>query len=220
MLFVGRQRQRTCQTLTRRAFLQVGGSSVLGLTLADLLRLASPGRCPRIGIRQVGALALAVGRPVPPGYVGPQTGRTAGIPRSVLADRDEGSRHSHHRAVSEDRADGRPLQHYPFAAHRLQRSRRCRYHWPDGQFRRRSRSRRSTLGGHCPARDRLGGSPRARLPNRLCRRSSSWAAVCTRARRPSSAKAAAPSVPCTIPSASNTIPLRVSRYPPCNCRPI
>jgi uncharacterized protein (DUF1501 family) len=38
MLFVGRQRARTCQTLDRRAFLQVGGSTVLGLTLADLLR--------------------------------------------------------------------------------------------------------------------------------------------------------------------------------------
>jgi hypothetical protein len=38
MLFVGRQRQRTCQTLTRRAFLQAGGSTVLGLSAADLLR--------------------------------------------------------------------------------------------------------------------------------------------------------------------------------------
>src|SRR5207248_8203579 len=38
MLFVGQQRQRTCQTLTRRAFLQAGGSTVLGLSLADLLR--------------------------------------------------------------------------------------------------------------------------------------------------------------------------------------
>src|SRR5712692_1558968 len=38
MLFLGRQRQRTCQTLTRRAFLQAGGSTVLGLSLADLLR--------------------------------------------------------------------------------------------------------------------------------------------------------------------------------------
>jgi uncharacterized protein (DUF1501 family) len=38
MLFLGRQRQRTCQTLSRRAFLQVGGSTVLGLSLADLLR--------------------------------------------------------------------------------------------------------------------------------------------------------------------------------------
>src|SRR5262245_27503390 len=38
MLFLGRQRARTCQTLDRRAFLQAGGSTVLGLTLADLLR--------------------------------------------------------------------------------------------------------------------------------------------------------------------------------------
>lgn len=39
MLFVGRQRQRTCQGVSRRAFLQAGGSTVLGLSLADLLRL-------------------------------------------------------------------------------------------------------------------------------------------------------------------------------------
>jgi hypothetical protein len=39
MFWIGQQRQRTCQTLTRRAFLQVGGSTVLGLTLADLLRV-------------------------------------------------------------------------------------------------------------------------------------------------------------------------------------
>src|SRR5438874_983141 len=38
MLLLGQERQRTCQTLTRRAFLQAGGSSVLGLSLADMLR--------------------------------------------------------------------------------------------------------------------------------------------------------------------------------------
>ena len=38
MLLVGRQRVRTCGGLTRRELLQVGGSTVLGLTLADLLR--------------------------------------------------------------------------------------------------------------------------------------------------------------------------------------
>lgn len=44
MLLLGRHRGRTCQTWTRRAFLQVGASTVLGLSLADLLRLrAQPG---------------------------------------------------------------------------------------------------------------------------------------------------------------------------------
>src|SRR6059058_6241048 len=38
MLFIGRQTARTCQTLSRRAFVQVGASSVLGLSLADLLK--------------------------------------------------------------------------------------------------------------------------------------------------------------------------------------
>jgi hypothetical protein len=44
MLLIGRQWQRTCGGLTRRAFLQVGASSVLGLSLADLLRLRGEGR--------------------------------------------------------------------------------------------------------------------------------------------------------------------------------
>src|SRR4029077_7683640 len=39
MLRIGRGLQRTCQGLTRREFVQVGFSSVLGLSLADSLRL-------------------------------------------------------------------------------------------------------------------------------------------------------------------------------------
>src|SRR5215212_8947417 len=43
MLLVGRQTAHTCQTLSRRAFLQVGASSVLGLSLADLLKQRAHG---------------------------------------------------------------------------------------------------------------------------------------------------------------------------------
>jgi uncharacterized protein (DUF1501 family) len=43
MLLVGGQTARTCQSLSRRAFLQVGASSVLGLSLADLLRVKASG---------------------------------------------------------------------------------------------------------------------------------------------------------------------------------
>jgi Protein of unknown function (DUF1501) len=43
MLLLGQQRQRTCAGWTRRAFLQVGGSTVLGLSLANLLRLRAEG---------------------------------------------------------------------------------------------------------------------------------------------------------------------------------
>ena len=39
MLGIGQGNQRTCQGMTRRAFVQVGASSLLGLSLADLLRL-------------------------------------------------------------------------------------------------------------------------------------------------------------------------------------
>jgi hypothetical protein len=48
MLFLGRQLQRTCQGHSRRAFLQAGGSTVLGLCLADLLRLRA-GSSPAAG---------------------------------------------------------------------------------------------------------------------------------------------------------------------------
>ena len=41
MLLLGRQPRRTCQGLSRRAFLQIGGSSVLGLSLWDGLQLRS-----------------------------------------------------------------------------------------------------------------------------------------------------------------------------------
>src|SRR3954462_7665336 len=43
MLLLGRQRQKTCQTLDRRAFVQAGASTILGLSLADLLRFQAQG---------------------------------------------------------------------------------------------------------------------------------------------------------------------------------
>src|SRR5262245_6652276 len=46
MLLVGRQIQHTCRTLSRRAFLQAGASSVLGLSLADLLAARAAGLNP------------------------------------------------------------------------------------------------------------------------------------------------------------------------------
>jgi uncharacterized protein (DUF1501 family) len=44
MLLVGRQTARTCRGIHRRAFLQAGASSVLGLSLADLLRARAAAR--------------------------------------------------------------------------------------------------------------------------------------------------------------------------------
>src|SRR5688572_29764523 len=46
MLLLGRQTARTCQAIDRRAFLQVGASSVLGLSLANLLRAQKSGHTP------------------------------------------------------------------------------------------------------------------------------------------------------------------------------
>src|SRR5262245_21512227 len=47
MLLVGRHRTRTCQGVTRRELLQVGASSVLGLSALDLLR--RPARAGAVG---------------------------------------------------------------------------------------------------------------------------------------------------------------------------
>jgi hypothetical protein len=44
VLLIGRQSGRTCRGVHRRAFLQAGASSVLGLSLADLLRARESGR--------------------------------------------------------------------------------------------------------------------------------------------------------------------------------
>src|SRR4051812_16216104 len=46
MFLIGRQTARTCQTLSRRAFVQVGTSTVLGLSFADLLKQQAAGGLP------------------------------------------------------------------------------------------------------------------------------------------------------------------------------
>jgi hypothetical protein len=58
MLLLGRHRSHDCQRLTRRAFLQIGGSTVLGLTLADWLRLQAADLAPQGSARSVVMLWL------------------------------------------------------------------------------------------------------------------------------------------------------------------
>ena len=53
MLLLGRQPARSCQGLTRRAFVQAGASSVLGLSVADLLRGRALGVTPNGPARSV-----------------------------------------------------------------------------------------------------------------------------------------------------------------------
>ena len=76
MLLLGQHRQRTCTGISRRELLQIGGSSVLGLTLADLLKLkANPlaltpnpsheeSRGAGLRLRAGGHLSVALGRAV------------------------------------------------------------------------------------------------------------------------------------------------------------
>ncbi len=53
MLLLGQMRARTCQGMTRRALLQIGASSVLGLSLPDVLRLRAAGSSPNAPARSV-----------------------------------------------------------------------------------------------------------------------------------------------------------------------
>ena len=53
MLFLGQTRQRTCQGVSRREFMQIGGSTVLGLTLADMLKLKANNAAPTGSARAV-----------------------------------------------------------------------------------------------------------------------------------------------------------------------
>ncbi|MBI3411243.1 MAG: DUF1501 domain-containing protein [Planctomycetes bacterium] len=53
MLLLGRGKQRTCQGVTRREFVQIGASTVLGLSLADLLRLRADNESPTGSTRAV-----------------------------------------------------------------------------------------------------------------------------------------------------------------------
>ena len=76
--------------IDRRAFLQVGASSVLGLSLADLLRARGPNATLRSG--EVGHPAVAVGRAEPARHVRPQAERAARLPRAVRHHPHEESR--------------------------------------------------------------------------------------------------------------------------------
>lgn len=53
MLFLGRGKQRTCRGTTRREFLQIGGCSLLGLTMADWPRLRAQTSVPEGRARAV-----------------------------------------------------------------------------------------------------------------------------------------------------------------------
>ena len=146
MLLLGRQRQRTCQTLTRRAFLQAGGST-RARPVAGRPAPRSSGRPSSSADGQLGHPALALGRAGPARHLGPQAERPARIPRPLRAHRHAGRPASASASCSRSSpALADQLRHPPLAAHRLQRPRRRRHHRPDRQRRRRRRPRRQ---GRC-----------------------------------------------------------------------
>lgn len=58
MLAIGTQRQRTCGGIARRTFLQIGASSVLGLTFPDLLRAQAHGNDLTVPVRAKAVILL------------------------------------------------------------------------------------------------------------------------------------------------------------------
>ncbi len=84
---------------SRRWFLQAGLAGLGGLALGNKLLAGAGRRCRgRAFVRQVGHLVLAFGRAQPHRHVGPQAGCSAGNPRAVPGDLDQGARHSGLRA--------------------------------------------------------------------------------------------------------------------------
>ncbi len=218
MLVLGQMRTRTCQGVSRRAVLQIGASSVLGLSLADLLRLRAADSSGS-GSAAPGAVSVVVGRPRAPGHLGPQARRSPRFSRPFFADRYLRHRRPRRRAVPASRPAGPSPGHRAFAAHRLQRSWRGRHHRSDRQRGRRRRTRRQAAARLGAVRPWAAWWRACAAPARNCRPFWSSAAACTREKRPSSARAAARSAPSTIRFVSNTIRSRARASPPCNCRP-
>ena len=148
MLLVGRQTTHTCQTLDRRAFLQVGASSVLGLSLADLLRAGEKsGRNP--GSREVRHPAVALGRAEPARHLRPQAERPARIPRPVRHHPHADPRRPLLRTVPATRRAHRQARRHPLADDAVERPRRRRHHRPDRQ---RARAAPGSTASRCKAR--------------------------------------------------------------------
>ena len=88
----------TCDGVTRRDLLRVGGSAILGLSLADLFRLAGPGQRkseagrPRLRQGQERHPHLPPGRPQPPRPVGPQGQRAGQRPQRLQGHRHQAAR--------------------------------------------------------------------------------------------------------------------------------
>ena len=148
MLLIGRHRCRSCAGVSRRALLQVGASSVLGLSLAGLLRLrASAGIEPAAGARSVLLLWLW-GGPAQLDTWDPKPNAPLEFrgPFSSIPTRD--ARPSLRRAVPQ--GGGNLAERFAIlrSLHTfVQRSRRGRHHRPDRQRRGRRRPGRQAAAG-------------------------------------------------------------------------
>ena len=192
MLLVGRQRQRTCDGVSRRAFLQVGASSVLGLSLADLLRAGD--RRPRLRARRSRSSCCGCGA----GRASSTRSTRSRTPRSSTAGRSAPSRRG-----SPASASANSSRKLAGVTDKLAVIRTLTTQSNDHGVAGTIGLTGSAAGGDGPRRqaaarlaaagDRARSSRRAarRLARRSCRRSSSSAASCTRGRRRSSARAAA-----------------------------
>ena len=160
MLLVGRQTARTCQTLSRRAFLQVGASTVLGLSLADLLRQRADGSTAGLGASRSCCSGCGAGR------ASSTRGTRSRTPRSnirgpfgTIPTRIPGVRFCE--LFPKLAGRHRPDRRHPLAEHRVERSRRRRHHRPDRQRGRRHRAGRQAARRVAAAGDRAPSWPGA-----------------------------------------------------------
>ena len=215
MLSLGRLRSRTCQGLTRRAVLQIGASSVFGLSLADLLRVRAEGGERLVGTAKSvlllwmwgGPSHLDTWDPKPNaafdyrGPFGSIATKTPGIrigelfPKiAQLSDRFAILRSLHTGSSDHGVAGTIGLTGSPAGGVGL-----------DGKPL--PSAVRPTPAASCAVR----GGDRNYRP-------SSWSAADSiRARKPSSAKAAGLSAPCTIPFGWNTTRFAARAFRRCNC---
>ena len=133
MLLLGQNSQRTCTGINRRAFLQIGGSSVLGLTCADLLRLKATQAGYQTGSARAVIFLWLWGGPSQLDTWDPKPNAPMEFRGPFALDAVARSRHAHRRIVSAHRRMDRSARRHSLAAFELQRSWRRRHRRADGE---------------------------------------------------------------------------------------
>ena len=238
MLVIPGSTAKTCDGITRRELLRVGGSAMLGLSPgrrpADCEAQAEatrPGRRPRLRQGQERHPALPAGRPEPSRPLGSQGQRSRQRPQRLQAHRHQDARRAVHRTAAEARpghrqGDADPLDELhagrPVQSHRRHLPDADRLHGrqgqpvgparaaqPEGLPQRRLEHHPSQAAGRADAAVRHDAAA-------ACRRATSSA----RAARPASSAGRTIRISCTRPATTWTWPRwTASRSTTCSCGP-